>query len=47
MRFDFSIKSGGIIATIKLYSNQWDEEVSGQVYFLHPMLHIVNPVALL
>ena len=28
--------------SIQLYSRQWDEEVSGQVYHQYPMLHIVN-----
>ena len=28
--------------SIQLYSRQQDEEVSGQVYHQHPMLHILN-----
>ena len=27
--------------SIQLYSRQWDEEVSDQIYHQHPVLHIV------
>ena len=46
IRFDFSIKP--VLEkrlSIQLHSRQWDEEVSGQVYHQHPMLHIVNLMA--
>ena len=46
IRFDFSIKP--VLEkrlSIQLYCRQWDEEVSGQVYHQHPMLHIVNLMA--
>ena len=46
IRFDFSIKP--VLEkrlSIQLYSRQWDEEVSGQVYHQHPVLHIVNLMA--
>ena len=42
IRFHFSIKP--VLEkrlSIQLYSGQWDEEVCGQVYHQHPMLHIL------
>ena len=44
--FDFSTKA--VLEKrllIQLYSRQWDEEVSRQVYHQHPMLYIVNLMA--
>ena len=46
IRFDFSIKP--VLEkrlSIELYFRQWDEEVSGQVYHQHPMLHTVSLMA--
>ena len=46
IRFDFSMKPAlEKRLSIQLYSRQWAEEVSGQVYHQHTMLHIVNLMA--
>ena len=51
IRFDFGFKPNFSIKpvlkrdSIQLYSRQQDEEVFGQVYHQHPMLHTVNIMA--